>query len=166
MVKDELTRRAGNVGHMKAGTVGSHFYEKALQNEIDFKKFHYALRGNLPAQRKLTGLRDVFKDLNYDTKKPYFNITPEGGQGIPGSASKAAYGMVRKYLGGKYDKAMIDLVTTDKWTKEFEKVMSGKNKQEGLLGLLDKISGNAKRNVATAAKLYQKEPTGYEEENQ
>lgn len=166
MVKDELSRRAGTISHMKQGTVGSHFYDKALKNDIDFKKFHYALRGNLPAQRKLTGLRDVFKDLNYDVKKPYFNVTPEGGQGIPGSATKAAYGMVRKYFGGKYDKAMIELVTSDKWTKEFEKVMSGKNKKEGLLGLLDEISGDTKRNLATAAKLYQKEPSGYEEESE
>jgi hypothetical protein len=142
----------------RTGYHGTNFYNQFLANDKIYNKLHTALEHNPSAQQALKDMRLVFKDtINQPT--------------IKGTAARSAshvdisrnwLGETKKFFenatGGHYDKAMVDIITTDKWSKAFEKALNAPTKEaktENVIKLLDHITnigGKAAASKGTATK--------------
>lgn len=142
----------------KTGYHGTNFFNQFLSQDKSYDKLMTALSGNHEAQQTLKDMRQVFKLIqNKPTAK--------------GAAARSASNVdvnrnwlaeVNKFLhkatGGHYDKAMIDIITTDKWQKAFETALknpTAEAKGKGFINLLDDVmalSGKASALKKTATK--------------
>lgn len=126
----------------RTGYHGTNFYNQFLANKKTYDKLQTALTGNKEAQETLKGMKEIFKDI---INKP----TPKG----EAARSASHVDISRNYLqevgrfisnltGGHYDKAMVDILTTDKWQKAFQDVVNKSDKREqakGAMKLFEKV---------------------------
>ena len=138
---------------------GTNFYQKFLRNDVKFEKLRKQV-SNIPgAQQKLDWMRSSFQDIiNPPTARTAAGLVKtkmvHARSSMEGLKDKVA-----EMLGGKYDKAAVELITNPHWDKELIelKKINDRDKRAGkLTDLLAKIStlyGTKKIADADAKKL-------------
>jgi hypothetical protein len=143
IVRNEMERKLGMV---KGDLNGSKFYNQILAKDRDFNQIISATKNIPGATQKLNDMRKSFKNLiNPLTAKGAAGQT-RNNLNQPRNFLDAAKNQVSNFLGGKYDEAAVDFVTSNKWDKEFKAIQNIKDNQERIarLGeLLGKIGGVA-----------------------
>lgn len=147
IVRNAMEKKISTQYAGKTGYHGTNFYQQILADDNTYRQFHSALKYNPSAQKRLEMMRPVFKNL---INQP----TPKGAAALSKSSldvKRSSWGEAAKFLanasGGKYDQAMIDIITTDKWKRAFFDNMmdkSGPEQQKALAKLLEKASKGAK----------------------
>lgn len=135
IIRNEMERRLDTATVQRTEKIGSAFYNKILATNRDFNQFLKATKGLPGAQKKLIDMRRAFKDL----------VELETTKGAAGKAKSSldverntlqlAINRLNNFLGGKYDKAGINLITSGKWDKEFTKIMKKSDKLERAIAL-------------------------------
>lgn len=142
----------------RTGYHGTNFYNQFLANDKTFNKLQTALAHNPQAQQSLKDMRMVFKDITNQPTVKGANALAKSSLDVSRSSTQNAMNWLKNLTGGHYDKAMIDIITTDKWQKAFEKALKEPNKKDkegNLLKLLDHITnvgGKAAAGKATETK--------------
>jgi hypothetical protein len=128
-----------------SNAAGSTFYKSVIGNDRKFNQLLVATKGMPDVRRKLIYMKRAFGDL----------INPLSVKGAAGrsAASTLTYGnrdtkeaikiAISNMLGGKYDQAMIKLITSNKWDKEFgaiQKLTDNKLRAQRAFDLVGKIS--------------------------
>jgi len=134
IVRQELERRAGS-----SSKGGSNFYKKVLTDDTSFKQFYEALEGNKSAQGKLEDMRKAFKNLIEPVSAKTAAGQAKSSLNVPRSSFQAVKNLADNVLGGKYDKAAIELILDPKWDKrlaQIQKSISPQAKAEKLESLL------------------------------
>lgn len=138
----------------RTGYHGTNFFNQFLAKDKSFDKLTTALSSNPQAQETLKEMRQVFKLIqNQPTSK---GAAAQSRSHVDVSRNWLAETkkFFQRATGGHYDKAMIDIITTDKWQKAFEKALSepnGQVKTEKFMELLDKISSTGAKAAAAKA---------------
>ena len=115
IVRNEMERRLDTKNVNKTSNSGSNFYDKIVSNDRDFNQFMTALDGNPVAQQKLTDMRLAFKNLINS-----YTVKTAAGQAkssldVPRSTMQFVKNQLGKLVGGKYDKAAVEIITSPDW---------------------------------------------------
>lgn len=135
----------------RTGYHGTNFFNQFLAKDKSFNKLNTALSGNPKAQETIAEMRKVFKLIqNEPTAR---GAKAQSRSHLDVSRDWVAEGkkFLDKATGGHYDKAMIDIITTDKWQKAFEKALKESDPQAKsfkMMDLIDKISNVASQSEA------------------
>jgi hypothetical protein len=152
LVRSEMERLSTGKNVGKSGHHGSNFFNNALADEKVFKRLHAALKGNPKAQKRLTEMKAVFKNLINEPNVKSAAALSKTSMSHSREAIERTNRIVANLTGGKYDKAAIDIITSDKWEKAFEKALHQKSpvaKRNALAEVLMK----AKKNVINEKNL-------------
>lgn len=120
---------------------GKSFYDKNLSNDYGFKRLLKSLSDNPDAQQKIKDMRSVFKNI----------IEPLNARSVASLAQSSSkeydvskLGIIKQLnkflLGGKYDKAIVKLMTNPEWDKEFATIASMKDPSEKARRMADLLS--------------------------
>lgn len=122
IVRNEMERRLDNTD-----SGGSSFYSKVLKSDRAFNQFVVATEKIPGATQKLNDMRAVFKNLINPVTPRTASRLSKSSLDVPRNTYDAATKAARNFTGGKYDKAAIDLITSNKWDKELAKIKATKN---------------------------------------
>jgi hypothetical protein len=144
-----------------SGTTGYHgtnFYRQILANERTFNQFYSSLKGNHEARERLQFMKSIFKDLINEPTVKGAAAQSKTSMTSSRSSTQAVKRFISNVTGGKYDKAAIDIITTDKWQKAFRDAQSAVSPQgkalamEKLLNSVNKRHGKSAINSAVIGK--------------
>jgi hypothetical protein len=122
---------------------GSSFYKKILGNDRKFNQAMSAVQNIPGAPEKLSDMREVFKNLINPTTPRTAASLAKSYLDAPRSTAQFFKDMADKIVGGRYDNAAIDLITSNNWDKELAKIKAAKGpllRGQGYANLLSKIA--------------------------
>jgi hypothetical protein len=124
---------------------GSAFYQKILKSDRKFNQAVSAVQDIPGAAQKLSDMRETFKNLiNPVTPRTSAKLA-KSSLDVPRSSIEAIKNYVTNLVGGRYDKAAIDLITNPQWNKEITKIRSVKDpylRGQQYASILGKISAS------------------------
>lgn len=141
----------------RTGYHGTNFYNQFLAQDKSFNKLNTALSHNPEAQQTLKDMRLVFNDITNQPTVKGAKTLSAGAIDMARSTYRALQTMASNLTGGHYDKAMVEIITTDKWQKAFEKALKEPTKEARnmkIMNLMDNVThqigkGEASRRTAT-----------------
>ena len=140
IVRVEIERRLDS---LKGEATGKSFFNQVLAKERDFNQFISATKDLPGVTKKLIDMRSAFKNLiEPRTAVTAANLSKSSLSDVRNSAS-FFIDAVNNLAGGKYDKAAVELITSNRWDKELSSInkISDKNRKNlQLVSLLSKIS--------------------------
>lgn len=125
IVRNEMERRLDNTN-----SGGSSFYSKVLKSDRAFNQFIVATEKIPGATQKLIDMRTTFKNLINPISPATSSRLAKSSLDVPRSTYEAATKAISNFTGGKYDKAAISLITSNKWDKELAKIKAVKSPVE------------------------------------
>jgi len=147
LVRNEMERILSASKQNKIGKSGTAFYNTILSDDNKYNQFYQALKNNPSAQQKLAQMKEAYKYLiNQRTVASSAELAKSSLE-APRSTLEAVDKAIQKATSGVYDKKAIEIITSDKWVKEFEaiqKIKSQKIKAYKILNLLGRIEGSRK----------------------
>lgn len=148
IVRQEMERKIGS-----ANDGGSNFYRKVLKDDKTYEQFSAALANNKNAQNKLADMRLAFKNLIEPVTAKTAASQAKSSLNVSRSTAQFIKNMLDNVLGGRYDKAAIELITDPKWDERLTQIKSLKNPEEkalefnGLLSNIARQSANSRADV-------------------
>lgn len=127
LVRNEMERLSTGKNVGKSGHHGSNFFHNALADEKIFNRLFASLKGNAKAQKRLTEMRAVFKNLINEPNVKSAAALSKTSMSHSREAIERTNRILANLTGGKYDKVAIDIITSDKWEKAFNKALNQKN---------------------------------------
>lgn len=127
----------------KGKVTGSKFYKNILEDENLYRHYQTALKNNPEALKKLHSVKSIFANLLPEKTAKTAAGQAKASLDVPRSSLQAAQKVLDNLFGGQYDNAAIDLITGNKWNKEFNQISNVKDsklKVSMLTGLLDTIN--------------------------
>jgi hypothetical protein len=149
LVRNEMDRLINSMPIDKTQAYGSRFYNAILKDDRVYKRFMDSLSSLPEAKKSLSQMRPMLRSLenNY------------GGAGAvkskPTTAWSEARDMANAIVGGKYDAAMVELITSGKWVEEVQKLhrstMSQADKEISFMKLVGKVAKTVPAAQATTS---------------
>lgn len=127
----------------RTGYHGTNFFNQFLAKDKSFDKLTAALKDNPQAQETLKEMRKVFKLIQNQPTSKGASAQSRSHVDVSRNWLAEAKKFFDKATGGHYDKAMIEIITTDKWQKAFEKALKEPNQKTKIniiIKLIDKIT--------------------------
>jgi len=146
---ERLIKSDKNLG--KTGKIGGAFYDKVLNDQTKFQQFHDALKGNAPAQERLKMMKDAFKNLNSAVTAKTARGQESTSMSMARSTPQFWLKLAQKHFGKKYDKAAVDIITSDKWTQHLRDIHHTKDEASKIEKLAKLFERAAKSNETKAA---------------
>lgn len=151
LVRNEMERRLSQSKNLaKTDNYGSFFYDSILTNDLPM--FKAALKNDPEAVAKLDTMQRAFKNLVNSVTVKTAAGQSRSGVNQARSSGKFYQQMAQKLLGGRYDKAAIEIATSPTWDAELAAALEAKTIEEqnkNVLTLLDKVGQQTAK--ATAA---------------
>lgn len=123
MVKHEMQRRITGKNLSKTGNHGSNFYDKILADDKTFNQFKASLSGNKEALKKLNDMRSLFRNImNSQTVKSVAGKATSS-LDVPRSTPEFWIKFANGLAGGRYDEAALNVITSNKWDRELQKIL-------------------------------------------
>jgi hypothetical protein len=127
MVRNYLERKLDTARVDKTGKVASAFYNSSLATANDFSKLLVATRNMPEARKKLIYAKRAFRDL---IDQP--TAVTSAGQGatdmnLSREPIRAISLLIQNMLGGRYDNAVIDVITNPKWDSALKPILNMKD---------------------------------------
>lgn len=135
--KMEASRQASS------GKSGSAFYSGLLSTDRQFNQYLQALKGIPQAQQTLIDMRMAFKNLINNESVKGAAGKAKSSLNVPRNSIDAALGVIDNFMGGRFDKAAVDLITSDKWLPYIKPIKQIKNPRDRAVqyaNLLSRIS--------------------------
>lgn len=137
LIRNELERKLA-----KGEVTGSSFYKNILQDERFYKNLMVALKDNPNAQRKLAIMKDAFANLITNKTAKTAASQAKSSLDVARSSIEFVKKLFDDFIGGKYDKAAVTLITSGKWDDAFKGVQNSKDsfdKLRKLSGIMDSV---------------------------
>lgn len=154
LIRNYMENKTATKYEGRTGYHGTNFYNQFLADSKTFDKLQTALSHNPEAQSILKDMRTVFKDIQNQPTIKGTHALAKSSLDVPRSTWQALKTFAGNVTGGYYDQAMIDIITTDKWQKAFEKALKEPNKESKMLKIrdvLDSAMGGAGKAAAQHA---------------
>jgi hypothetical protein len=140
IIRNEMERR---MSLTKGDISGSKFYNQILGRERDFQMFLSASKDMPGATQKLIDMRKAFKNLINPMSTKTAASQAKSSLVAPRNTLDAVRTQASNLLGGKYDQAAVNFITSGKWDREFasiKKIKDSSQRVQELTALLSKIA--------------------------
>jgi hypothetical protein len=128
---------------------GSNFYSKFLKNNDEYKKLYFSLRNSKKpnvqsvAQKKLEAMKTTFPLLIDPMNAKIASTIADSKIPVFGKFVDTLKDSVLNLLFKQYNKSITDIITSDRFDKQFEKLYKIKNKEKRAKDLANILSRSA-----------------------
>ena len=132
IVRNEIERK---LDMAKGSSPATNFYNAFLAKPRDYRQLLVATQGLPNVRQKLVDMKAVFKDLIEPISAKTAARLAKSSLDVPRSSIELARNVINNFLGGKFDKAAVDLMFSPTWDKELAKVVKINNKASRVIEL-------------------------------
>lgn len=132
IVRNEIERK---LDMAKGGSAGTNFYNAFLAKPRDYRQMLVATQGLPGVRQKLVDMKSVFKNLIEPISAKTAARLAKSSLDVPRSSIELARNVINNFLGGKFDKASVDLMFSPTWDKELAKVVKINNRASRVIEL-------------------------------
>lgn len=149
IVRNAMESKLDVSSQAATGKIGSAFYKGMMSNDRTFNQFLTALEGTPGAQETFIDMQSAFKNLINTQSVKGSAGRAANSMDMPRSTGQFAMDTFKEMTGGKFDKAAVDMITSDRWLPYIREVKQIKNPQQRAQGYMQLLSRVAAQQSAS-----------------